>query len=176
MIGRWAAVTAQQLTAISALHAEADVAVGVCAVDQHAQLLQRQVVLCQVRELRWTPHLHANKHAGKQEGRQASKQSRTLAMWRVEGLPSAAPACAYKAADNWCNYNLTVAANTPVAASGAKPAPDAIPLMQSTAQVSRRTKNMPYPPCCPHAPQKRCWGSSGGPGSAHRSTGCCRLL
>jgi hypothetical protein len=71
VVCRWAAVTAQQLAPVSALHAEADVAVGVCAVDQHAQLLERQVVLSQVRKLRWTPHLCANKHAGKQEGRQA---------------------------------------------------------------------------------------------------------
>lgn len=144
MIGRRAAVAAQQLATVSALHAEAYVAVGVCAVDQHAQLLQRQVVLCQVRELRWTPHLCSNKHTGKQEGRQASKHSRTLAMWRVEALPSAVPACAHKGGRRLDNRRPRGSAVTQTLHQRCTL------FMLSTTQVGCRTGTSPRGPGCTH--------------------------
>jgi hypothetical protein len=57
VVGSRAAIAAQQLATVAALHAVADVAVRVCAVNQGAKLLEGQVVHSQVRELRRASHL-----------------------------------------------------------------------------------------------------------------------
>lgn len=64
MVRGWAAVAAQQLAAIPALYAVADVAVCVGAVHQGAELLEGHVVRYQVRELRRAPHLqHSSRNS-----------------------------------------------------------------------------------------------------------------
>lgn len=65
-----AAVTAHQVAPVPALHAVADVAVHVGAVDQRAQLLERQVVVGQVGELSGATHLQAAKRHTTHDTRQ----------------------------------------------------------------------------------------------------------
>jgi hypothetical protein len=68
VVGSRAAIAAQQLATVAALHAVADVAVCVCAVDQGAKLLEGQVVFSQVRELRRPAHLRQHKHTTRRFG------------------------------------------------------------------------------------------------------------